>query len=169
VTPGTGIKVEPAELRGVKSFGMLCSALDLGWADAADGLAVDLPDSLTLSKGDPAPATAPEVTTKCPTPPHPTPVSPFFRLPLCKVCVSVSTHSPVAPALSQGLKTGQEKKKSKKEEEPTANADGGDFDPSMFKKVRLRSWGGRYGMVVFRVERSCSRRTKGRGDSPIRH
>ena len=44
-TSGSGQKVGIATVRGVKSFGMLCSAHDLGWSAEANGLAVTLPDS----------------------------------------------------------------------------------------------------------------------------
>ena len=33
-------------MRGVKSFGMLCSAHDLGWSAEANGLAVALPSGM---------------------------------------------------------------------------------------------------------------------------
>ena len=37
-----------ATVRGSKSFGMICSAFDLGWAEAADGQAVRLPQDMKL-------------------------------------------------------------------------------------------------------------------------
>jgi tRNA-binding EMAP/Myf-like protein len=58
--------VEAADIRGVKSFGMLCSAYDLGWADSSDGLAVDLPDTMVV--GEAAPETAPKVSAWLPIP-----------------------------------------------------------------------------------------------------
>lgn len=58
-TPGSNTKVEAADIRGVRSFGMLCSAYDLGWTDSPDGLVVDLPD--TLAVGEAAPEVAPMV------------------------------------------------------------------------------------------------------------
>jgi phenylalanyl-tRNA synthetase beta chain len=42
VLPGN-FKIKPAKLRGVESFGMLCSEKELGLADSADGL-MELPD-----------------------------------------------------------------------------------------------------------------------------
>ena len=34
-----------ARVRGVESYGMLCSAYDMGWSCTADGAAVELPGS----------------------------------------------------------------------------------------------------------------------------
>lgn len=42
-TPGSGITVGVATVRGVKSFGMICSAYDLDWMDEANGWAAELP------------------------------------------------------------------------------------------------------------------------------
>ena len=42
-------KIKPAKLRGVESFGMLCSEKELGLADSADGL-MELPDDAPLGK-----------------------------------------------------------------------------------------------------------------------
>ena len=46
--PGSSIAVAAATVRGSKSFGMICSAFDLGWADAANGQAVRLPQDMKL-------------------------------------------------------------------------------------------------------------------------
>jgi phenylalanyl-tRNA synthetase beta chain len=46
VLPGD-FKIKPAKLRGVESFGMLCSEKELGLADSADGL-MELPDDAPL-------------------------------------------------------------------------------------------------------------------------
>ncbi len=45
-TPGSGIQVSKATVRGVKSFGMICSAYDLGWMEEANGFAVELPQGM---------------------------------------------------------------------------------------------------------------------------
>ena len=58
-TPGSNIAVAAATVRGSNSFGMICSAYDLGWMDAANGLAVRLPQDMKL--GAPLDSTAPEV------------------------------------------------------------------------------------------------------------
>ncbi len=58
-TPGSNIAVDAAIVRGSKSFGMICSAYDLGWLDAANGLAVTLPQDTKL--GAPLTSSAPEV------------------------------------------------------------------------------------------------------------
>ena len=42
-------EIKPAKLRGVESFGMLCSEKELGLADSADGL-MELPDDAPLGK-----------------------------------------------------------------------------------------------------------------------
>lgn len=42
-------KIKPAKLRGVESFGMLCSEKELGLADSADGL-MELPDDAPLGQ-----------------------------------------------------------------------------------------------------------------------
>lgn len=42
-------------MRGVESFGMLCSAFDIGWASEPDGLLVDLPANSPLQEGDDCP------------------------------------------------------------------------------------------------------------------
>ena len=57
MTPGSGTEVGVATVRGVKSFGMLCSAHDLGWAAQANGLAVQLPPGMPAgqSLGDAPP------------------------------------------------------------------------------------------------------------------
>ena len=47
--------MEQATLRGVESFGMLCSAFDIGWASKPDGLLVDLPADGLLQEGDDCP------------------------------------------------------------------------------------------------------------------
>jgi len=46
VLPGD-FRIKPAKLRGVESFGMLCSEKELGLADSADGL-MELPDDAPL-------------------------------------------------------------------------------------------------------------------------
>ncbi|KAK9830542.1 hypothetical protein WJX72_012372 [[Myrmecia] bisecta] len=43
-TPGSGQKVTQASLRGVDSFGMLCSAFETGWADEPDGVLIEMPE-----------------------------------------------------------------------------------------------------------------------------
>lgn len=43
ITSGSAIQVSTATVRGVKSFGMICSAFDLGWMEEANGFAVELP------------------------------------------------------------------------------------------------------------------------------
>jgi phenylalanyl-tRNA synthetase beta chain len=45
----TGLKIKQAKLRGVESFGMLCSAKELGMAESAEGLMV-LPDDAPPGK-----------------------------------------------------------------------------------------------------------------------
>ena len=47
-TPGSKIAVAAATVRGSKSFGMICSAQDLGWMEASNGLAVKLPQGMEL-------------------------------------------------------------------------------------------------------------------------
>lgn len=44
VVPASGEALKEAKLRGVESFGMLCSAKEMGWADEADGV-FELPAS----------------------------------------------------------------------------------------------------------------------------
>lgn len=44
--PGSGQKIERVELRGVESWGMLCSAYDVGWSSEPDGVLIELPESL---------------------------------------------------------------------------------------------------------------------------
>lgn len=58
-TPGSSIAVAATTVRGSESFGMICSAFDLGWAEAADGKAVRLPQDMRL--GTPLHSAAPEV------------------------------------------------------------------------------------------------------------
>ena len=58
-TPGSNITVAAATVRGSKSFGMICSAHDLGWMESANGLAVKLPQDMKL--GTPLDSEAPEV------------------------------------------------------------------------------------------------------------
>ena len=48
VLPGN-FKIKPAKLRGVESFGMLCSEKELGLADSAEGL-MELPDDAPLGQ-----------------------------------------------------------------------------------------------------------------------
>ncbi|KAK9915050.1 hypothetical protein WJX75_004126 [Coccomyxa subellipsoidea] len=45
-TAGSQIQVSTATVRGVKSFGMICSAHDLGWMEEANGFAVELPQEM---------------------------------------------------------------------------------------------------------------------------
>ena len=47
-TPGSKIAVAAATVRGSRSFGMICSAQDLGWMEASNGLAVKLPQGMEL-------------------------------------------------------------------------------------------------------------------------
>ena len=47
-TPGSDIAVAAATVRGSRSFGMICSAQDLGWMEAGNGLAVKLPQGMEL-------------------------------------------------------------------------------------------------------------------------
>lgn len=54
MTPGSGVHVKTASVRGVESYGMLCSAFDIGWASAADGVAVELPASMEVGAACPA-------------------------------------------------------------------------------------------------------------------
>ena len=53
VLPGAAVgetwKIKPAKLRGVESFGMLCSEKELGLADSAEGL-MELPDDAPLGQ-----------------------------------------------------------------------------------------------------------------------
>jgi hypothetical protein len=58
-TPGSGIKIERASLRGVDSFGMLCSAYDIGWVPEPDGVLAELPDDADV--GEECPEEPPEV------------------------------------------------------------------------------------------------------------
>ena len=58
-TPGTGIKVEIAAVRGVQSHGMLCSPADLGWDASASKELAAVPGGLSL--GDACPAERPMV------------------------------------------------------------------------------------------------------------
>ena len=57
---GLGITISKAAVRGVDSFGMLCSAHDIGWSNEADGVLVIMPDD--AQPGDPCPADPPKVT-----------------------------------------------------------------------------------------------------------
>ena len=47
-TPGSDIVVAAATVRGSRSFGMICSAQDLGWMEAGNGFAVKLPQGMQL-------------------------------------------------------------------------------------------------------------------------
>ena len=58
-TPGSGVAVGAADVRGVRSGGMLCCAHDIGWLPEADGVLVQLPDSLYV--GEPVPEKPPKV------------------------------------------------------------------------------------------------------------
>jgi len=57
--PGSGITISKTAVRGVDSFGMLCSAHDIGWSDKADGVLVVMPDE--SQPGDACPADPPKV------------------------------------------------------------------------------------------------------------
>ena len=57
-TPGSGLKIEKRNLKGVDSFGMLCSAHDIGWSGSSDELVV-LPEETEV--GAPCPDKAPKV------------------------------------------------------------------------------------------------------------
>lgn len=57
---GSGITISKTAVRGVDSFGMLCSAHDIGWSTEADEVLVIMPDD--AQPGDPCPADPPEVT-----------------------------------------------------------------------------------------------------------
>jgi len=59
--PGSGITISKTAVRGVDSFGMLCSAHDIGWSDKADGVLVVMPDE--TQPGDACPADPPKVIT----------------------------------------------------------------------------------------------------------
>ena len=50
-TPGSSVAVAATTVRGSKSFGMICSAYDLGWMEEANGFAVELP--LESEPGEP--------------------------------------------------------------------------------------------------------------------
>ncbi|KAL0036218.1 hypothetical protein WJX79_008552 [Trebouxia sp. C0005] len=56
--PGSGITISKTAVRGVDSFGMLCSAHDIGWSDKADGVLVVMPDE--TQPGDACPADPPK-------------------------------------------------------------------------------------------------------------
>lgn len=58
-TPGSGIAIGKASVRGVDSFGMLCSAHDIGWSDKADGKLVIMPHH--AQPGDACPSEPPDV------------------------------------------------------------------------------------------------------------
>ena len=59
---GSGLVIKKTAVRGVDSFGMLCSAHDIGWSDEADGILVEMPSS--AEPGDPCPADPPKVFTR---------------------------------------------------------------------------------------------------------
>ena len=54
-----GLKVEKRNLKGVDSWGMLCSAYDCGWVPAPDDQLLVLPEDMEV--GQPCPATPPKV------------------------------------------------------------------------------------------------------------
>ncbi|MBL7004182.1 MAG: phenylalanine--tRNA ligase subunit beta [Gammaproteobacteria bacterium] len=45
----SGIKIKKAKLRGVESFGMICSASELGMAESSDGI-IELPNDATIGQ-----------------------------------------------------------------------------------------------------------------------
>lgn len=51
--PGSAMRVEAAQVRGVDSSGMICSAYDLGWSEEAAGVPAFVPKSAAL--GSPYP------------------------------------------------------------------------------------------------------------------
>lgn len=57
--PGSGTTISKTAVRGVDSFGMLCSAHDIGWSAEADGVLVIMPDD--AQPGDACPADPPKV------------------------------------------------------------------------------------------------------------
>ena len=57
--PGSGITISKTAVRGVDSFGMLCSAHDIGWSDTADCVLVVMPDE--SQPGEACPADIPKV------------------------------------------------------------------------------------------------------------
>jgi translation initiation factor 5B len=60
-TPGSGVNIEKAAVRGVESEGMLCSAYDLGWESSPDGTLVQLlAGDGELDVGDECPEKAPD-------------------------------------------------------------------------------------------------------------
>ena len=61
--PGSGITISRTAVRGVDSFGMLCSAHDIGWSDKSDGVLVVMPDD--AQPGDACPAEPPKVRLSC--------------------------------------------------------------------------------------------------------
>lgn len=56
---GSGLIIKKTSVRGVESFGMLCSAYDIGWSHDADGVLAAMPDS--AQPGDACPPEAPKV------------------------------------------------------------------------------------------------------------
>jgi tRNA-binding EMAP/Myf-like protein len=62
-TAGSQIQVSTATVRGVKSFGMICSAHDLGWMEEANGFAVELPQE--MEPGDALEGSPPKVQSPC--------------------------------------------------------------------------------------------------------
>ena len=60
--PGSGITISKTVVRGIDSFGMLCSAHDIGWSAEADGVLIIMPDD--AQPGNPCPDEAPQVTCK---------------------------------------------------------------------------------------------------------
>ena len=72
--PASGQVIEKTPLRGVMSEGMILSAVEMGWADSADGV-YEL-DKSVFSVGDDVPLEAPRTTKKEKTPePEPEPVA----------------------------------------------------------------------------------------------
>ncbi len=59
LTTATGLEVSQRSIKGVDSYGMLCSAADIGWTEQADGVLVVMPAESRV--GDPAPLQPPAV------------------------------------------------------------------------------------------------------------
>lgn len=53
------MEITKAKMRGMDSYGMLCSAYDAGWVDEPDGVLLELPEDAEV--GDAVPIDVPEV------------------------------------------------------------------------------------------------------------